>query len=229
MEPGETCCSFVDKVKEQAQRLEKMGERVSDTNLLTRLNQVHPLLASNLYIQGCEDLKVVEDVIRGYDNTPMPKQTQSEGGQGERGCQNSGGKWCSEALPTMSQERHLANDCYANQGRKSHNRGIGKPTHNVVKRYYICKSSNHLQAECPKNKTGNNDRRSFTKSKGSADERKSNSERSWKWKPTQQRKRKHSWNEGSDNSSVDRSNMMSSAHIKPQETVIIEGDDQSDD
>ncbi len=128
---------------------------------------------------------------------------------------------------------HLANDCYANQGRKIHNRGIGKPTHNVVKRCYICKSFNHLQADRPKNKTGNNDRRSSAKSKGSADEKRSNSERSWKWKPTQQsneaqqKKRKHSWNEGSDNWSVYRSNMMSFAHIKLQETVIIEGDDLS--
>jgi hypothetical protein len=84
MEPGETCCSFVDKVKEQAQKLENMGEKVSNTNLLTRLkegvhNKIHPLLASNLYIQGCEELKVVEDVIRGYDNTPMAKQVQTEG------------------------------------------------------------------------------------------------------------------------------------------------------
>jgi len=31
MEPGETCCSFVDKVKEQAQKLENMGEKVSKT------------------------------------------------------------------------------------------------------------------------------------------------------------------------------------------------------
>ncbi len=52
MEPGETCCFFVEKVKEQAQKLKNMGERVSSTNLLTRLKEgvlkVHPLLDSNL-------------------------------------------------------------------------------------------------------------------------------------------------------------------------------------
>ncbi len=39
--------------------------------------------------------------------------------------------------------------------------------------------------------------------------------------------KENSWNEGSDNSSVDRFNMISFAHIRPQETVILEGDDQS--
>ena len=78
LEPGETCCRFVDKVKEQANKLANMGEKVSNTNLLTRLKEgvckIFPLLAHNLYIQGSEDVKVVEDLIRGYDNTPMAKQ-----------------------------------------------------------------------------------------------------------------------------------------------------------
>jgi len=53
MEPGETCSRFVDKVKEQAQKLENMGEKVSNTNLLTRLKEgvckVYPLLANNIF------------------------------------------------------------------------------------------------------------------------------------------------------------------------------------
>ena len=174
MEPGETCCTFVDRVKEQAQKLENMGEKVSNTNLLTRLKEgvhkVHPLLASNLYIQGCDDVKVVEDVIRGYDNTPMAKQNQPEGGKSFDKANVAAeipGKNGSQKRCRLCHKRgHLANDCYANQGRKSHNRGIGKPTHNVVKRCYICNSSNHLQAECPKNKTANRQERSSAKSKG---------------------------------------------------------------
>ena len=241
MESGEACSTFVDRVKEQAQKLENMGEKVSNTNLLTRLKEgvhkVHPLLASNLYVQGGDDVKVVEDVIRGYDNTPMGKQVQTEGVKTfdkANVVAEIPGKIGSQKRCRLCHKRgHIAKDCYANQGRKSHNRGIGKPTHNVVKKCYICNSSNHLQAECPKKKAGYNDSKSFAKSKGSADEKRSNSERSWKWKPPQQshdaqhRKRKHSWNEGSDNSSVDRSNMMSFDHIRPQETTTLEGDDQS--
>ncbi len=78
MEQGETCSNFVDRVKGQAQKLDHIGEKVSNTNLITTslkdgLFKVHSALAHNLYIQGSEDLKVVEDIIRGYDNTPMAK------------------------------------------------------------------------------------------------------------------------------------------------------------
>ncbi len=75
LEPGKTCCRFVDKVKEQANKLVNMGEKASHANLLIRLKEgvckVFPLLAHNPYIQGSEDVKVVEDLIRGYDNTAM--------------------------------------------------------------------------------------------------------------------------------------------------------------
>ena len=83
MEKGETCSQFVDRVKEQADRLENMGEKVSNLNLLTRLKEgvhkVHAMLAHNLYTQASEDVKVVEDSIRGYDNTPMAKLEQAKG------------------------------------------------------------------------------------------------------------------------------------------------------
>jgi hypothetical protein len=39
LKPGETCCRFVDKVKEQANKLANMGKKVSNTNLLTRLKE----------------------------------------------------------------------------------------------------------------------------------------------------------------------------------------------
>ncbi len=40
---------------------------------------MYPLLANNLYIQGSEEVKFVENLIRGYDNTPMAKQLLTEG------------------------------------------------------------------------------------------------------------------------------------------------------
>ncbi len=84
MEAGETCSTFADRVKEQAQKLDNMGEKVSNTNLLTRLKdgvfKIHSILAHNLYVQESEDnLKVLEDVIRGNYNTPMAKQLLIEG------------------------------------------------------------------------------------------------------------------------------------------------------
>jgi hypothetical protein len=37
------------------------------------------MLAHDLYTQTSEDVKVVEDSIRGYDNTPMAKLEQAKG------------------------------------------------------------------------------------------------------------------------------------------------------
>ncbi len=85
MEQGETCSNFVDRVKEQAFKLENMGERVSNTNLITRLKdglfKVYSELAHVLYIQASEDLKVVEAAIRAYDNTLMAKHHNDTGEQ----------------------------------------------------------------------------------------------------------------------------------------------------
>ncbi len=39
MKSGETCSIFVDRVKEQVQKLENMGENVSNTNLLISLKK----------------------------------------------------------------------------------------------------------------------------------------------------------------------------------------------
>jgi hypothetical protein len=234
MEQGETCSNFVDRVKEQAQKLDNMGEKVSNTNLITRLKdglfKVHSALAHNLYIQGSEDLKVVEDIIRGYDNTPMAKMLLPDSAKsidkvnfaGEIPRKNSQQMRCRRC----NKRGHLEKDCWSKKDKKG-GPTVGKRKYNSEKsrKCYICQSTNHLQADCPKNRGSTRHTNGGAKYKSEDDKRKSSSIRKWNtWnssKPTSHNlKRKHSENETSDNSSVDYSAMMRYDEIKPMESKM---------
>ncbi len=143
-----------------------MGEKVSRLNLLTILKEgfykvlsVYAMLTQNLYTQAYEDIKVPEDSMCAYDNTPNEKVQENKGDTinvanfaGE-----TLGKHPKIVLLQVSYEKtHIASNCWQGKGK-------GKGDDDLKKRYkekynkdtkkkrYLCKSTNHLKADCDRN------------------------------------------------------------------------------
>ncbi len=228
----------MDKVKEQANKLANMEEMVSNTNLLTRLKEgvckVFPLLAHNLYIQGSEDVKVVEDLIRGYDNTPMAKQLLTDATKSvdkvNAAAETSRKKAQQMRCRRCNKRGHLEKDCWGSSKKRSDKDG-GKSNsrYNVPKKCYICQSTGHLQSDCQKARQSNRRESSHANSNSGGDNKKSFPNKSWTpWNSStpQQRKRKYSGNGADDNSSLDYSAMMRFGQFKPSESThldLVEG------
>jgi hypothetical protein len=216
LEPGETCCRFVDKGKEQANKFANMGEKVSNKKLLTRLKEgvckVFPLLAHNLYIQGSENVKVVDDLIRGNDNTPMAKQLLTDATKSVDKANAAAETSRKKAQQQMRCWRcikrgHLEKDCWDHQRRDQIKMG-----EKVMLDMTYLKSAisanllDTLQADCPKARHGNRREHSHAKSNLGEENKKTFLNKSWTpWNSStpQQRKRKHSGNGTDDNSSLD--------------------------
>jgi hypothetical protein len=80
MEAGETCSTFVNRVKEQDQKLNNMGGESVEHELDHKIEGRSLQSSFHTCAQLVCARKVVEDVIRGYGNTPpLVKQLLTEG------------------------------------------------------------------------------------------------------------------------------------------------------